>query len=226
MKITAFLTRHPSLLPGILLVLVLLAIVQPAAAQTPTLDFSVATSTSDGRTVTPALTWSTTPAAQSCTASGATDWTGTQAVSGTVTLNAISATRSYSLSCTWPGDTTATIRWTAPTTNTDGSALAKCTSQTEVGSCLRSFMVVKGTTAQNVGSDGRVVNDRNATSYAWTGLPAGTHWFSVIAINGNDMQSEQAMPPASKVITTATTQSRTLEVAVRFPSSPGTVTVQ
>lgn len=226
MKITSFLNRHPGLLPGVLLVLVLIGICQPASAQTPTLDFTVATSTSDGRSITPRLTWSTTPAAQSCTASGATDWTGTKAASGTATLAAITATRSYSLSCTWPGDTTATIRWTPPTTNTDGSALAKCSSQTEVGSCLRSFMVVRGSSASTVGSDGRVVNDRNATSYAWTGLSAGTHWFSVIAINGNDIQSDQATPPASKVITTATTQSRTLEVAVRFPASPGGVTVE
>jgi len=140
-------------------------------------------------------------------------------------LPPITATRSYALTCTWPGDTTATIRWTAPTTNTDGSALAKCASQTEVGSCLRSFIVLRGSSSTNVGSDGRAVNDRNATSYAWTGLTPGTHWFSVVAVNGNDLQSDQATP-RSKVITAASTQTRTHEIAVRFPSAATNLAVE
>lgn len=219
MKIQSFLDRHPALLPAVLLALLLVAIANPASAQTPTLDFTVQTSTSDGRSIVPRLVWSTTPAAQGCTASGSSTWTGSKAASGDTTLAAIVATTSYSLSCTWPGDTTATITWTPPTTNTDGSALAKCSSQTEVGSCLRSFMVVRGSSESTVGVDSRTVNDRNATSYAWTGLTPGTHWFSVIVANGNGILSEQAVPPKSKVITASATQSRTLEVAVRFPSA-------
>jgi hypothetical protein len=216
--------RRICLLPSTICALALVAMAAPAGAQT--LDYSVQTSTTDGRSIVPRLAWSTTPAAQSCTASGATDWTGTKAASGTVTLAAITATRSYTISCTWPGDTSATISWTAPTTNTDGSALAKCASQTEVGSCLRSYLVARGSNSSNVGSDSRAVADRNATSYTWTGLSVGTHWFAVVALNGNDIMSAQSTPPVSKVITAGSTQTRTLEVAVRFPSAPGGVGVQ
>ena len=50
------------------------------------------------------LTWSTTNAT-SCTASGG--WSGTRATSGTETIAAITASRSYTLSCSGPGGTAA-----------------------------------------------------------------------------------------------------------------------
>lgn len=229
MKIQAFLDRHPALLPGVLLALILTAVANPAHAQAPSLEFTVTTTTADGRSVTPRLTWSTTPAAQSCTASGGAGWASTtpKAAAGSQTLAPITATASYTIGCAWPGDTTATISWQAPTTNTDSSPLAKCPSQTEgPGSCLHSFQVVRGTSAETVGTDSRDINDRNATSYVWTGLTPGTHWFSVVAKNANGMRSDQATPPKSKTITAATNLSRTLEVAVRFPVPPGNVAVQ
>lgn len=207
---------------------VAIAYAAPARAQQP-FDFTVgSSSTSGGSALTPRITWAAT-GATSCTASTTpadTNWAGTKAATGDVTLPAITATRSYSLTCTWPGDTTATISWTAPLTNTDGSALAKCTSQTEVGTCLRSFTVVRGSSAGTVGVDSRAVNDRNATSYAWTGLTPGEHWFSVVAVNGNQLQSAQATPPRSKMITATSTQTRTHEIAVKFPSPPTNTAVQ
>lgn len=103
----------------LLLLAALPAIAQPAN----TITFTAQTTVGDG-TVVPALTWSTTPAASGCTASGATNWTGAKAASGTQTLPAISTSQTYNLTCNWPADTTATVSWTNPTQNTDGSAYA------------------------------------------------------------------------------------------------------
>lgn len=90
-----------------------------ASAQN-TLTFAASTTTGDGSVV-PALTWSTSPAAQSCSATGPANWAGTKAASGTQTLPAITSSATYNLDCTWPGDSIVTFSWTNPTTNTDGS---------------------------------------------------------------------------------------------------------
>lgn len=91
-----------------------------AAAQTNTLTFTAATTTGDGSVV-PALTWSTTPAATGCNATGPANWAGVKAAAGTVTLPAITVNATYVLTCTWSPDTIATLTWTNPTKNTDGS---------------------------------------------------------------------------------------------------------
>lgn len=93
--------------------------VQTANAQN-TITFTAQTTTGDGSVV-PALTWSTAPAATGCTASGAAGWTGAKGPSGTQTLPAITQSATYNLTCTWPGDTTATVSWVNPTQNTDSS---------------------------------------------------------------------------------------------------------
>jgi hypothetical protein len=91
-----------------------------AASAQNTLTFSASTTTGDGSVV-PVLTWSTQPAAQSCVASGAADWAGAKAASGTQTLPAVSISQTYNLECTWPGDAIETLTWTNPGQNTDGS---------------------------------------------------------------------------------------------------------
>lgn len=98
---------------------VLCTALAPAFAQR-TIDFSANTTTGDGRVV-PVLTWSTSPPAASCTASG--QWSGEKGPSGTETLPPITSSATYNLSCTWPGDSIATVSWTLPTTNCDGSPL-------------------------------------------------------------------------------------------------------
>lgn len=89
-------------------------------AHAQTLNFAAATSTGT-ESVVPDLTWSTTPAAASCTASGAGNWTGSKSASGTATLPAITVGATYVLECTWSSDTQAALSWTLPTTNTDGT---------------------------------------------------------------------------------------------------------
>lgn len=98
------------------------ALLLAAPAFSQTLTFTVETSSADGRSVIPRLTWSTSPAASSCQASGASNWSLAKQPQGTVILPAITTTTSYSLACAWAGDTSATVRWTAPTQNTDGDA--------------------------------------------------------------------------------------------------------
>ena len=78
-------------------------LVGAAHAQTAGVVNLQANQTSGTGSMTPVLTWSTNPAAVSCTAGGG--WSGTRAASGTQTLPAISATTNYTLTCNWGGNT-------------------------------------------------------------------------------------------------------------------------
>lgn len=189
------------------------------AQTTPTLTFTAQTTTGAGSVV-PVLTWSTTPAATSCTASGDAAWTGTKAASGTQTLAAINTSKTYTMVCTWPGDTIARLSWTAPTQRTDGTAMAKCASQTATGPCLRSFTIHHGLAADTL-SDARAVDDRNATTYNWTGLPAGTHYFGVRAVDGDGATSALSNV-ASKVISATQTVNRQVAITVNPTPNPPT----
>ena len=91
-----------------------------AQAQTAgTITFTAKQASATG-SLAPVLTWSTTPVASSCTAGGA--WSGTKFASGTETLATITASKSYTLTCVW-GNGSASLNWTAPTKNTDGTSL-------------------------------------------------------------------------------------------------------
>lgn len=84
------------------------------------LNFTAATSTGDVSVV-PDLSWSTVPPALSCDATGPSNWAGAKPVSGSVTLPAITESTDYTLNCTWAADTLATLTWTNPTLNTNGT---------------------------------------------------------------------------------------------------------
>ena len=101
-------------------VLVLLASLAPLAAlaQPPTLTLTALTTTG-AESVIPDLTWSTLPTASSCAATGS--WTGAKPTMGHETLAAVTQNATYTLTCLWPQDQTATLTWTNPTKNTDGS---------------------------------------------------------------------------------------------------------
>lgn len=85
-----------------------------------TIDFSANTTTGDGQVV-PVLTWETSPPAASCEASG--QWSGEKGPSGSETLPPITSSATFNLTCTWQGDSLATVSWAVPTTNCDGSPL-------------------------------------------------------------------------------------------------------
>lgn len=89
----------------------------PVLAQTLTFT---AVSTVGNDSVVPDLTWSTTPTAQACTASG--QWAGTKAALGHEVLPAVTTNATFTLVCSWAADSTATLTWINPTQNTNATS--------------------------------------------------------------------------------------------------------
>lgn len=185
------------------------------ASQAPaqTLDFTLSASSSDGKTVTPKLTWTTTPAATSCTATGGTGWAGSKADSGTATLAAVTTSQAYVLACSWPGVNKATVVWTKPTTNTDNSAYTN----------PNGYRVQYGNTGASEANltTSVYLSEAQTGTPSWTSpnLAAGTWYFGVKAVNTLGLESAISNI-ASKTMTADATQSRTLGLAITFPSSP------
>lgn len=192
----------------------LMALASVCGAQT--LTFTSNTVTGD-ISVTPTLTWSTTPAAASCTASG--DWTGAKAVSGTQTLAAINSSKTYNLACTWPGDTTVTARWVAPTTNTNGSAYTD----------PKGYKLYWNTGAANEATvragQSRVINDPATLTTTVTGLATGVWNFGVMAVNQRDIESPISNI-ASKTITATSSVTRSVGITVNPQPSAVPLTLE
>lgn len=186
------------------------ALLLAAPAFSQTLTFTVESTSSGGTAVIPRLTWTTSPAGATCTASNG--WTGTKAAAGTELLAAINATKSYTLTCAWPGIQTAVVTWTAPTLNTDGSALTN----------LQGYRVQWGQSAADLSQSKYTEN--LLTSWTSPTLAAGTWFFAVRAYNSLGLESDISNV-ASKVMTASSSQTRTLEVAIKFPNPPTGVTV-
>jgi hypothetical protein len=189
---------------------ILLLFAATATAQTAgTVTFTAQATTGNG-SVTPVLTWSTAPAATSCTAGGS--WSGTKAAAGTETLPAIATNATYTITCTWP-DTAALVSWTPPTKNTDGSDYTT----------PKLTRILYGRTAASL-TQTQDVNEP-ATSYQFTGLASGAWFFGVKAVNQADRESALSNV-ASKVLGTATA-SRSVGITVNaLPLPPTGVTVQ
>jgi hypothetical protein len=166
------------------------------------------------------LTWTTSPAGATCTASG--DWTGAKAANGTEALPPATPPRAYSLRCTWAGDAQAVLTWTAPTANSDGSALAKCATSTETGTCLAKYRILHGTSATAL-TDVRDHNFPNATTATWTALTPGTHFFAIKAVNGQGVESPQSAV-VSKTASAGTEWSAS--VGLKVPNTATNVEVQ
>jgi len=186
--------------------LVLLA--APAFSQTPSLTFTLQTSTNDGKSVIPKLTWSTTPAATSCTASGTTDWTGTKTAAGSVTLAAVNVTKTFALVCNWPGISVAAVSWVPPTINTDGSPLTD----------LSGFRIMYGRGPTEPELDTSFyLQVPTATSWTSPALAAGTWYFGVKVFNTLGLESALSNV-ASKTMTAAASDQRALALTIRYPS--------
>jgi hypothetical protein len=164
-------------------------LVGAAQAQTAGVVNLQANQTSGTGSMTPVLTWSTNPAAVSCTAGGG--WSGTKAASGTQTLPTISATTNYTLTCSWGGNT-ARLNWDAPSSNTDGSVLSD----------LTGFKVVYGTSSGTLDRT-QLVNDVTARTTVVPSLTAGTWYFAVRALNSRQAESDNSNI-AQKAVTDAT----------------------
>lgn len=183
-----------------------------AHAQTAgTITFTAATTTGDGK-VTPVLTWSTTPAATSCAASG--DWTGAKAASGTQTLPDITKSATYNLTCTWGAKSSAVLTWTAPTQNTDGSALTD----------LAGYHIFYGDTPANLNQT-LTVNDPKATTATVTALSAGTWTFAISAFNARNIDSDRSAPVS--VTLAAASGSKSVGITVNpVPNAPTGLTAK
>ena len=184
----------------ILVGLVALAAAGVSGAQSIT--FTAETTTGVGQ-VTPVLTWSTSPAADSCDASG--DWSGAKGAQGSETLAPITSSATYNLECSW-GDDEVSLTWTPPTTNTDGSSLND----------LASYDIYYGNSApyENV----EIVSDPNASSAVISSLASGNWCFVVTATNQLGVESE--FSNESCVLVSDTEQTESVGITVNAQPSP------
>lgn len=183
-----------------------------AIAAQNTGSLTLATKVNGDGTLTPTLTWETTPAAPSCQGSGNASWSGAKAGAGTVTLAAVPANQpqAYALVCSWPGDTQAMLTWTAPTENTDGSALTN----------LAGFRVKYGT-AQAALDKMVDVAGAGVTKYTVTGLnTSGTYFFGVMAYT--DQGAESALSNLVSKAINAQALQWSQQTGFKVPKAPAT----
>jgi len=178
--------------------------VQAQTAGTVTLTANATSATGE---MTPRLTWSTSPVATSCTASGG--WSGTKAASGSQTLSNINASTNYTLTCSWSTGS-ATVNWTPPTANTDGTPLTN----------LAAFRVYYGTSSTSLTRVSEV-NNISSTSTTISALTPATWYFKVRAVNANQVESADSNV-SSKVVTGATA-ARTVSITITNPTVRRTI---
>lgn len=188
-----------------LLALFLLLFALPTFAQN-TITFT-AEVTSGVETVTPVLTWDTTPLATSCFASG--DWSGSKGPSGTETLPAISGSATYNIECEWVSSS-ALLTWTAPTQNTDG------TPYTDPKGFKIYYDQTQGGPYENIID----LQDPNATTHVVSPLIPGTWFFTSTAYNQLDVESDHSNE-ASKIVGT---DSETESVGITVNPKPNAPT--
>jgi hypothetical protein len=161
-----------------------------------TVNISSSTSASATLTASPAgvapggtttLTWSSRNVT-TCMASGG--WSGSKALSGSQATATINSDQTYTLTCSGNGNnavasTTVTVRaamlsWTAPTHNTDGSALTN----------LAGFKVYWGPSSRNY-TQNASVNGASSTAYTAT-LTPGTWFFAITALDSTGVESAKS----------------------------------
>lgn len=184
-----------------------LLLVGAAHAQTTGVINLTSNRTSSNGSYQPTLTWSTSPAASSCKASGG--WSGTKAASGKEVIPTINATTSYTLTCSWGSSGgSATIRWDRPTTNTDGSQLTD----------LARYRIVYGTSAGSL-TRSTVIDDPSRTSATISSLTNGTWYFAVRAINAANVESANSNTAAKSVSSSSSSKSKTVTISIAPPPS-------
>lgn len=197
--------------------LYVIAVFFSTSAHSQTLNYGFETTNSNGTSIVPRLTWTTAPAGAACTASAApavVGWSGSVLSSGTMILPSIAATNSYSISCVWAGSLTTIVNWEIPTTNNDGSAYSN----------PGGFRIQYGRSATNLDQS---VYLQDPTASTWTSptLAAGVWFFAVRAYNAQGLESALSNV-ATKTLTAGSTQARSLEIVVKFPSPPTGVSVK
>lgn len=143
-------------------------------------------------------------AGATCTASGS--WSGTKALTGSQTVTNLTANASYTLTCARPVRGSASLSWTAPTRNTDGSALTT----------LAGYRISYGLSPTALTSALQVASP-TTTSYIVGNLDNGTWHFGVRAYTTTGVESELSNIVSKVATTTTETHSSTREVTVTPP---------
>lgn len=161
-----------------------------------------------GAPVSTVLTWDVV-GVDTCTASGS--WTGSKPVKGAQTISGLTAPAKYTLTCnagaSLPG--TAELTWTAPTTNTDGSALSN----------LAGFRIQYGITSNALANIVQVANPA-ATAYTMSGLTAGQTWFFTLTAYRSDGAESSPTGQVSKAIAGSPGRSWTRSIDVAVTPAP------
>jgi hypothetical protein len=181
-----------------------------AIAQTVTFGASVVSS---DETLTTTLTWNA-PGASGCVGAGHPAWDGDKTSAGTQALPPITLSGTYSLtlSCTFPGDTTATLRWVNPDLNTDGSSYLNAAST----------RILYGRSASDL-SQTVQIDDPRAVSYRFDDLAPGEWFFAAAAVNSLGVTSALSNV-ASKVLTEGSSVERSVALTVNPRASAPTGT--
>lgn len=157
------------------------------------------------------LTWNSTGAAN-CTGTGA--WSGAKTTSGTQTITGVTATSTYTLSCS-AASGWADLSWLAPTQNVDGSPLTN----------LAGFKVYQALTAAGtLTATPIVISSPTAVTYGITGLSPATYFWAMTAFNASGVESVQTAAVSKAVTLPTATASATVTVTTK-PNPPTLVTV-
>lgn len=160
------------------------------------------------------LAWSA-PGATTCTAAGS--WDGTKATSGTQTVTGLTANASYVLTCTKPAVLgSATVSWTRPTQNTDGTPLTD----------LAGFKLYHGTSAAALASATPItIANPAATSHVVPGLPNGLRYFGTQAYTATATSYMSATATKTIAGTPAASGAATVAVSVTAQPNAPVITV-
>lgn len=190
----------------------------PASAQN-TLTFDVDFSSQSA----PVASWSTTPEAATCTASG--DWSGDVGPRGQQTLGAVTGSFTYAIECSWPGDSISTVSWTNPTENTDGSSYDNPQDVLIFGSSARTEAELGGATCEQLlgQTELEAVRLPDETMHTFTGLAPGTYNYVAFARNAMGLCSA-ASNTASSTIQGSSTMSDSISGSV--PGAIGGLAVE
>lgn len=202
-----YIKMHPKTLWAVALVFLILlglAFCSPAKAQQLSINPTSALQSSNV-----AVSWSGFPAP--CVASGA--WSGSKATSGSETVNNVAPGATFTLTC-GSNDGSARLTWTAPTQNTDGSALTN----------LAGFTAHYGSSPTTLSQTVQVPGGATARELTIDDLAAGAWYFGVRAINTDQVQSDLSNVASKTIVGNSVTRSVTLR-ALTKPQPPGSLSV-
>jgi hypothetical protein len=183
--------------------------ISAAHAQTPTFTASV---TQGPAPLATTLTWNV-PGATACTAGGAGSvpaWSGSVPTSGTRNLSGIAVDMNLTLTCSAPGK--ATLEWTPPTTNTDGSSLTN----------LAGYTALYGVSATALVST-VLINSPSATTHTIDNLAPGT-WFFSLRARTSTAESANSNVASKTVVGMSYAGTVAIDVT-QVPSAPTNLTV-